>query len=181
MVALVGALTLTLTSCDECKDVTCDNGGSCSEGTCECTDNFYGDACEVECVNGTYADGTCGCDAGYEGEACDVESRADMIASYSVADVCSASGADSYECDITASSASADGILISDFWAIFVNDVTATVSGDEITIAEQEPDGDGWKVSGSGTYNEDGTIDFDYNIVDPDGNADQCDATWTKK
>tara|TARA_B110000046_G_scaffold130501_1_gene137047 strand:- start:134 stop:394 length:261 start_codon:yes stop_codon:yes gene_type:complete len=44
MVALAGAWILT--SCGKCKDVTCENGGTCSQGICECVDDFYGDACE---------------------------------------------------------------------------------------------------------------------------------------
>ena len=77
-VALIGASALTFTSCtDECKDVVCENGGTCDEetGACDCPANFYGESCETECINGTYASGACTCDAGYEGDACVVVSR----------------------------------------------------------------------------------------------------------
>ena len=183
MIALVGALTLTLTSCDECKDVTCENGGTCSEGTCECADDFYGDACEVECVNGTYADGTCGCDAGYEGEACTVLSREDMIGSYTGSDACSASGASSdYTSTVAASSSSEDGVLLTGLWAgFFINTITGTVDGDVITIANQEPDSDGYTIEGTGTY-ADGGIAWDFTVTDTEtNNVDQCTMSATKQ
>lgn len=182
LVALVGATTFSLTSCtDECKDVVCNNGGTCAEGVCECADNYFGEACDVECVNGTFSGTACDCEAGFEGDACTIESREDMISSYNVTDNCSASGQDTYEVGVTAGSASADVIRISNFWAIFVNSVEATVDGDNITITEQEPDADGWKVSGSGTFNADaGTMSWNYSVIDPDGNVDACTATWTK-
>jgi hypothetical protein len=179
-VALLGAMTLTLTSCDDCKDVTCENGGTCAEGVCECPADYYGDMCEVHCVNGSYASGACGCEAGYEGDACDVESRADMLAKYGVTDNCSASGQSTYECTIASSSIAVDGVLIGNFWGVFVNDVKGTVSGDKITIAEQDPDSDGYKVSGSGTITGT-TFDFSYSIIDPAGEVDNCTGTWTKK
>ena len=181
LVALMSATALSLSSCtDECKDITCENGGTCNEGVCECADGYFGTSCETACVNGTVAAGACDCNAGYEGESCDIESRADMVGSYSVADACSASGTASYEVSMTTGSASADQLRVSGFWEIFVNSVLVTVNGDDLTIAEQEPDSDGWKVSGTGTYNENNTITWSYSITDPSGSVDACTATWAK-
>ncbi|GAB5539722.1 MAG: hypothetical protein Salg2KO_18250 [Salibacteraceae bacterium] len=183
MVALIGAMTLTLTSCDECKDVTCDNGGVCEEGVCQCTDNFFGDACEVECVNGSYADGTCTCDAGYEGEACTVLSREDMIGTYSGNDACSSTGAsDSYNSSVAASSASDEGVLITGLWdGFFINNITGTVDGDVITMPNQEPDSDGYTIEGTGTYS-DGTISWSFTVTETTTNTvDQCTMTATKQ
>lgn len=150
MIALVGALTLTLTSCDECKDVTCDNGGTCAEGNCECTDTFYGDACEVECVNGTYADGTCGCDAGYEGEACTVESREQFFGTYSsdytsVCDVTGSSTATDLTTSFATSSSATDKMLI-DLVGV---SLTATVDETNFTIVEETKDEYTYTGSGS--------------------------------
>jgi len=181
-VALIGASTFTFTSCtDECKDVVCENGGTCDEetGACDCPANFYGESCETECINGTYADGACTCDAGYEGDGCSIESREDMIASYTVADACSSSGAASFSVTVSKSSNSADGILISNFWGAFINQVTATVDGDNITIPSQDPDNDGYLVSGNGTYSN-GTITLTYSVTDPGNGVDNCNSTWTK-
>ena len=41
-------LSVALISCtpDPCKDVVCQNGGTCLEGTCDCADGFVGTFCE---------------------------------------------------------------------------------------------------------------------------------------
>jgi len=183
MVALIGAMTITLTSCDECKDVTCDNGGTCAEGVCECPADYYGDACETKCVNGTYSDGACGCDAGYEGDGCETESRAVMIGTYLGSDACSSTGAtSSYTSTVAAASASADGVLITGLWdRFFINNITGTVDGDKITIATQEPDSDGYTISGTGTY-ADGVISWSYTVTETTSSTvDQCTMNATKQ
>src|SRR5688572_16286816 len=43
-------LSLTFTSCfkkDECKKVTCHNGGSCNDGECDCFNWYEGSDCSV--------------------------------------------------------------------------------------------------------------------------------------
>ncbi len=182
-VALIGAMTMTLTSCDECADITCENGGTCEEGVCQCTDNFFGDACEVECVNGTYASGSCLCDAGYEGDACTVLSREDMIGSYIGSDACSNTGAtDAYNSSVAESSSFDDGVLINGLWdTFFENNITGTVDGDVITIPNQDPDSDGYTIEGSGTYT-DGTIAWSFTVTETEsGLVDQCTMTATKQ
>jgi len=47
------------TSCnkDKCKDVTCQNGGTCSDGNCTCMTGYYGTTCDSSYRNlyvGTY-------------------------------------------------------------------------------------------------------------------------------
>jgi len=47
----IGAFTaITYTSCnkDECKDVVCNNGGSCDNGTCVCPTGYTGSSCDNE-------------------------------------------------------------------------------------------------------------------------------------
>lgn len=63
---LLGLLTIiifSLTSCDPCKDVTCNNGGTCNEGKCECPAGTEGNMCETawrDALLGTYNGGrTC--------------------------------------------------------------------------------------------------------------------------
>lgn len=41
-----GAITYTACNKDECKDVVCQNGGSCSGGNCSCPAGFEGDRCQ---------------------------------------------------------------------------------------------------------------------------------------
>ena len=46
--ALFGALTLQSCMKDPCKNVTCQNGGTCQDGNCECTLPWEGPKCEVD-------------------------------------------------------------------------------------------------------------------------------------
>ncbi len=72
--------TLTLSSCNDCKDVVCNNGGICEDGACECPNGFSGASCDVEdlcitqnviCLNdGVCVDGECDCEPFYRGENC---------------------------------------------------------------------------------------------------------------
>ena len=74
-------MTLVFTSCDDCRNVECENGGVCEEGICDCPDGFSGELCEIEdlCITedidcGAYGNcegGECICDRSYYGETCD--------------------------------------------------------------------------------------------------------------
>ena len=41
------AVTFTSCSTDECKDVVCNNGGTCITGTCSCASGYEGNNCET--------------------------------------------------------------------------------------------------------------------------------------
>jgi type II secretory pathway pseudopilin PulG len=65
-------------SSDPCKDINCGRHGTCKKGVCICSDNYYGEHCEISpwvCKNGgkwntiTYE---CECINGYTGVTCDV-------------------------------------------------------------------------------------------------------------
>ncbi len=49
---------LFLTSCkDKCKDIVCENAGTCNDGVCECTEGYEGESCETLSISkyfGTY-------------------------------------------------------------------------------------------------------------------------------
>lgn len=75
---------VTYTACnkDRCEGVTCQNGGACNDGTCNCPAGYTGTYCEtkvdpckdINCLNGgTCVDGRCKCPDGYTGVYCEIE------------------------------------------------------------------------------------------------------------
>jgi hypothetical protein len=61
---------------EECFGVDCING-DCDPQTesCNCDPNYYGESCDILCVNGEFANGDCNCSEGYEGITCETEMR----------------------------------------------------------------------------------------------------------
>jgi hypothetical protein len=123
------------TSCtkDACKGVTCQHGGTCSGGNCTCT-------------------------TGYEGTNCEKEARAKFIKSWAATDVNVTTTVPlaPYSAVIAASTSSTvvTDVIIGAFSNnYFTNSVKASVDGNTITIASQQPDSDGYAVAGTGTYN----------------------------
>ena len=78
-----------------------------------------------------------------------------------------------------------DGLLISGFWNAFLAPVSATLSGDAITIDRQEPDADSYFVQGSAVEATPGTLGANYRITGEDDPTailtDICQSTWTKQ
>ncbi len=189
------ASVMLFNACEEdpCKDVTCSSNGTPVEslGSCSCdcdettTSGYYGNDCEshLTCLNGgTFVTGgTCTCLTGYEGDSCQIESRAKFLGTFSVVDACSASGGASYTSIVAESGAAIDRVLISNFWDSFTNSVIGTINGSTITIATQEPDGDGFTVTGTGTISGN-IITMNYSVTDTsNGDTDVCQSTWTKQ
>jgi len=154
-VGAFGAVTYTACNKDECKDVVCQNGGTCSGGNCTCT-------------------------TGYEGNRCETASRAKFIKTWTATDMeVGGSALPTYNAIITAGTSITD-IKIAKFSdAYFINDVLATVQGNTITIASQAPDGDNYRVAGAGTFNAvDGKITWSYTITNPQGVTKSYTASW---
>lgn len=150
------AIVTFYTSCtDPCKDVKCLNAGTCVDGTCNCA-------------------------SGYEGDDCGTEIRAKFKGPWTAADGCSLSGSASYGVSVSSGTGIFD-VKITNVWNSFVNSVNATVSGTTITILTQEPDNDGFTVSGTGTINAAGnSITWSYTVTDSgSGLSDVCTSTWT--
>ncbi len=156
MMVFTLAIVTFYTSCsDPCKNVTCLNAGTCVSGTCSCA-------------------------SGYDGTDCGTEIRAKFKGPWTASDGCSLSGSASYGVSISSGS----GILevnITNVWNSFVNSVHATISGTTISIPTQEPDSDGFRVSGTGTINAAGnSISWSYTITDTgSGLSDVCTSTWS--
>ncbi len=63
-------------SCDKCKDKTCENSASCDKKTADCSN---------VCVNGgtsNSSDGSCACAEYYNGGTCSKEVRSDYVGTY---------------------------------------------------------------------------------------------------
>lgn len=176
MMALGSALVLSLTSCDPCKDVTCENDGTCEDGTCVCADMYYGDACETHCMNGTYAAGDCTCEAGYEGDACDVESRTNWVGNFNGEDNCGFA----YESAI-ANGTNVDEINFSNFAGFDVT-VVGQITAPTTLVINSQTDAAGRKFEGSGslasTFN---TVTVDYTVTYSDATTESCTITYSRK
>ena len=126
MSVLALSTALFFSSCkDECKDVTCNNGGVCVEGACDCA-------------------------VGYEGTDCSTETRAKFVGTYTVTGTatCPVTGSgpiSSTSLVITNSSTANTKIAIN---VLGVN-LTATVSGSSFTIDQSTQDNFTYTGNGS--------------------------------
>ena len=120
------------------------------------------------------------------GDKCKFDQK-DFVGDYLVSEDCSASVATSYS--VTLSANGETDVKITNVWNEFGNAVNATIDCETITIARQEPDSDGFFVSGSGIIEKSGgnvTINLTYTVTDETDPAnidtDNCSSTvYTKK
>ncbi|MEZ4688433.1 MAG: calcium-binding EGF-like domain-containing protein [Bacteroidia bacterium] len=95
--------SLSSFSCgDECADISCENGGICVDGRCDCPTGFTGQRCEVkidpctqlQCVNAdtclvdNQGVARCMCKQGYEGIRCDSIWTSKYLGAFNVAEDC---------------------------------------------------------------------------------------------
>ncbi len=154
-----------------------------------------GDKCEKkDCGTGTCddVDGTCLCDAGYEYDAdgsCKVKSQDKYVGTYTVSEVGSNSGPATFLAGIVAGATVTD-ISFTGFYGPaaeggFQAAVKATIDGNVITIARQQPDNDNVFVVGSGTYDPaTNKIALTYNVTDESVTpivTNSCTATFSKQ
>jgi hypothetical protein len=156
-VSAFGAVLYTSCTKDECKDVVCQNGGTCSEGVCTCA-------------------------TGYEGTNCETASRTKFIKTWTASDkeATTTTTLPTYTSGIIGGTGITE-IKISKFSdAYFTNDVVATVKGNVASIASQQPDNDGYYITtGTGTY--DATtkkITWTYTLKNPAGAEKSYTGTW---
>jgi hypothetical protein len=182
--SLLIATSFSACNNDPCKDIVCIGAVTCVDGICQTLDPCINVVCGEQ---GICMDGICICDFGYEKDAanlCNIEQRAKFLGGYDVADSCSTSGISSYTTAIAAGTVAINSVEISNFWAHFSNPVIATVSGNTITIARQQPDGGNYFVEGMGTINGN-TLTFTYTITNETNPSniitDTCNnVIWTK-
>ena len=151
---VIFSMTLLNQSCedDPCKDVTCQNGGVCVDGTCDCPD-------------------------GYSGTSCEVADSDQFLGTYTVVENCGLSGIDNYSITITASGNSPQEVQVANLYDGGDN-LNATIDGNNITIPSQVG-GTGVTYDGSGSISGN-TLTLSF-IVAAQGSSDTCTATCTKQ
>lgn len=135
----VGAFsTAVFTSCnpDACKDVVCQNGGNCTDGTCSCP-------------------------SGFEGSNCEILSRTKFLGTYSGNETCTI-GNDTYSIQCTAHSDSTKFNIINLYNQSFT--AISTADKNAFTIPSQSV-GANVTVTGSGTITGN-SITITYTITD---------------
>lgn len=181
-----------LSGCDKCKDLNCENGGTCVDGECQCPSNYSGENCEtfvpclnVTCNNGGACDpatGECVCAQGYEGPTCSEISANKYVGGYNVTDDCNPGQA--YNCAIVADPSEVTHLVfsnlgdynISDFYGVvdapLTNETTLT-----FTIPSQTQSG--FTMSGTGSYNPmNGVLTVNYAVTNS-GQTFNCEAIFT--
>ncbi len=84
-----------------------------------------------------------------------------------------------YEVNITTDASNENKIYLENFYDLgYNNKVTATLSGDNISISSQTIDG--YTISGSGTKNSESSLSFTYYSYDG-ADHDTITSTYTKK
>ncbi len=119
------------------------------------------------------------CNPGYEGANCAVETRAKFIGNYQASERGSLSGNYIFPVTISNSSADITKVMLGNIYDTYTNPVAATVSDTTFTIASQDPDGQGYVVSGAGRISRT-TISLTYSIS-YQGQTDNVTGTWTKQ
>lgn len=159
--AISGIFYVSSCKKDKCKDVTCQNGGVCNDGTCGCVNGYTGATCQIApdpcasttCENGgTCVSGVCDCATGYEGTNCEDEVRGKFLGTYFMDG--------SYNCSIGGNMTltghpifimSGSSILEVSLNIGGATPLTATVNGTTLTVPTQTSNGKTY--SGNGNIN----------------------------
>lgn len=151
---ITALMAVGVTSCDPCDSTVCNNG-TCNEGTCECNDGYLNDATTGDCS---------------------VMENSLYTGTYDASQTCGSAGTTTYVSVVDPGTAPKD-VIVRDFQAVTGNDVTMTIDGDDITIADQTTNA-GYQVSGTGTrLGTQLSINFDY--TDNTGTSGSCAASFT--
>ncbi|MCB9063767.1 MAG: calcium-binding EGF-like domain-containing protein [Chitinophagales bacterium] len=153
--AVFSMVTYTACNKDACKDVTCNNGGTCINGTCACPD-------------------------GYEGTNCETITREKFLGTWKGSDVCNNN---TYNVTLTVSSSSDEVRALVNNPGGFGNSITITgrVSGtNKLTFSDQSAGGTGRILNGTMTFNG-SSMTFDYTVTDAVGGSDNCAGNYAKQ
>ncbi|HEY9178072.1 MAG TPA: calcium-binding EGF-like domain-containing protein [Flavipsychrobacter sp.] len=152
-----GAFSMvTYTACnkDECKDVVCQNGGTCVTGTCNCP-------------------------TGYEGTSCETLSRAKFIGTWTGSDKCNIN---TYNVTMTINTSTNEIQALVNNPGGFGNSITITgviTNNNELSFTNQSAGGTGRIINGKMTVNGN-SLTFTYTVTDALGGSDSCTGTYAK-
>ncbi len=168
MLAIGAFTTVTYTSCnkDECKDVVCNNGGTCVAGICACP-------------------------TGWEGTSCNTRTRDKFLApsggtsTWAGSDACTSGN---YTITLTIGASSQDlNVLVSNpggFGGTVT--ITGTVTGTNTVSFSNQSVGGGRILTGTmnfsgGTSSSPNAMTFTYTVTPTVGSPDQCTGNYTRQ
>lgn len=169
-----------------CKDLNCQNGGECVDGTCDCPDGFYGSQCESQgvacgalfCLNGGTCDNNqCNCAPCFAGSSCEMSDADHYIGFYTNQELCDG-GSYTYQVAIQSTQLQGYDVVIYNMGGI-QDFAGINLEGCSFSIPLQ-PYGSG-NISGSGAITTDGlSINMSYNLSFG-GGTEGCVATLTRQ
>jgi len=191
-------LGLCMLSCnqDPCDTRVCLNDGICIDGTCDCPEGFIGPDCGIEldpcqtkncrtsttenCISGNDNTARCICKEGFEGDLCELEWGDKYVGFYEAEENC-VGGGSTFDMQIE-KGPRFQQLTLNNFHNQETPDQSSKIVVDlpavnVMTIAEQfMPYG---RVSGAGSFEEEGRVALSYQIINPDGDTLSCVATLT--
>ena len=137
MLCLIGGFMFLQACNDECEGVTCNNGGVCDDGTCQC-------------------------DEGYTGSSCDDEQRAGLVGTWIGNSICDTEPATATTVIILEGTSVSEIVLTQ----VGIENLNATITGVNTFDIEPFIDTTGSldiTTIGNGSINENGQVVINYN------------------
>jgi hypothetical protein len=209
IIIVIGSM-LYFQSCDNsCDSIECQNGGSCTDGACDCLAGYGGDNCEtfLTCdvlsplcpANSTCAiengQAECYCNNGYEGANCDTLTRSfytNGSTFYIPFDVCNANFFPNFTYPAVkfSNGATADEFIMEGFGGFdspAIN-VKGNISGINTFVVPLQGMGLGWYLTVESQPNTNGTLNrvtnkvtLPYHIHYDDNTDDMCIVEFTRQ
>jgi hypothetical protein len=158
--AMLGTVTFSSCSRDECKDVVCQNGGTCNE-----------------------TDGSCTCPTGYEGDLCQTRMADKFVGTWTATETCGTTPSTPYQVTITATGGTNPTQIllnnIGNYGCTVGGNVTFTGNVNGSTTFTINDNKCGYQMNGSGTLNSNGSLSVTYTATFA-GGSDNCTAVLTK-